>query len=154
MSIISNPKERQRFIKFAVVGIIGAIIDFGVFNLLVHFDLMRPVYASMISFTMAVISNFIWNRYWTYPDSRSKPIRHQLMMFAFINVIGLGIRTPLFAFVEKHLIWFFDRMSFPRIAFIDHIFLGHNIALAIAIIVVMFWNFYVNRYLTYNDVSA
>ncbi|MGB9669046.1 MAG: GtrA family protein [Anaerolineales bacterium] len=154
MSIISNPKERQRFLKFAVVGIIGAVIDFGVFNLLVHFHTMRAVYASIISFTMAVISNFVWNRYWTYPDSRSKPVRHQLSMFALINVIGLGIRTPLFAFLENRLIWFFKRISLPRIGFIDNIFLGHNIALAIAILVVMFWNFYVNRYLTYNDVST
>lgn len=154
MSILTNSKERQRFYKFAVVGAIGAVIDFGVFNFLVHIQLVQAVYASMISFSLAVLSNFIWNRYWTYPDSRSKPIRHQLMLFAFINVIGLGIRTPLFAFLEKRLIWFFDKISLPRIGFIDNVFLGHNIALAIAIIIVMFWNFYVNRYLTYNDVSA
>jgi len=154
MSIISNPKERQRFLRFAIVGIIGAVVDFGVFNFLVHFDLAPVIYASMISFTMAVISNFLWNRFWTYPDSRSKSIRHQLTLFALINFIGLGIRTPLFAFLEKKLILFFEQLRFPRLGFIDSVFLGHNLALAIAIIIVMFWNFYANRYLTYNDVSA
>ncbi|MGB9669527.1 MAG: GtrA family protein [Anaerolineales bacterium] len=153
MTIIKNPKERQRFLRFAVVGMVGAVIDFGVFNLLIHFANLRAIYSSMISFTMAVISNFIWNRYWTYPDSRSKPIRTQLLMFAFINVIGLGIRTPLFAFLEKRLIVFLGKLPFLKFGFIDSVFLGHNFALAIAIIVVMFWNFYVNRYLTYNDVS-
>ena len=31
--------------------------------------------------------------------------------------------------------------------------LGDNLALVLAVIVVMFWNFFVNRYWTYNDVQ-
>jgi putative flippase GtrA len=31
-------------------------------------------------------------------------------------------------------------------------FMGHNGALAIAVLVVMMWNYFVNRYWTYNDV--
>ena len=153
MTIITNSSERKRFLRFAVVGIIGAVVDFGVFNLLVHFTDIRAVYSSMISFSMAVMSNFIWNRYWTYPDSRSKPLQNQLFMFAMINVIGLGIRTPLFSFLEKRLIGIFEKINLINFGFVDNVFLGHNIALGIAIIVVMFWNFYANRYLTYNDVK-
>jgi prepilin signal peptidase PulO-like enzyme (type II secretory pathway) len=33
-SVISNPRERTRFLRFAVVGIMGAVVDFGTFNLL------------------------------------------------------------------------------------------------------------------------
>jgi putative flippase GtrA len=32
-------------------------------------------------------------------------------------------------------------------------FMAHNIALAAAVLVVMMWNFFANRYWTYNDVS-
>ena len=32
--ILANPKERTRFVRFAIVGVIGAIVDFGIFNLL------------------------------------------------------------------------------------------------------------------------
>jgi putative flippase GtrA len=31
--------------------------------------------------------------------------------------------------------------------------LGNNIALATAVVIVMFWNFFVNRYWTYRDVD-
>jgi putative flippase GtrA len=31
--------------------------------------------------------------------------------------------------------------------------IGKNMALILAVVVVMFWNFFVNRYWTYNDVS-
>ena len=31
--------------------------------------------------------------------------------------------------------------------------LGENAALAVSVVVVMFWNFFANRYWTYNDVE-
>ena len=152
-AILKNPRERTRFIKFAVVGIIGAVIDFGTFNLLSTALHIPPVWASVVSFIAAVISNFIWNRYWTYPDSRSKPIYRQLVQFGMINLIGLAIRTPIFATLEKPFAVLFTSLGSSFFSPFQATILGHNLALAIAVIIVMFWNFFVNRYLTYNDVE-
>ena len=152
MSILTNAKERVRFMRFAVVGAIGAVVDFGTFNLLTSFTPINKVVASVISFIAAVISNFIWNRFWTYPDSRSQPIVSQLVQFFLINVIGLGIRTPLFAFSEKFL-----NNLFETTALLERLpkeFLANNIALAFAVGVVMLWNFFANRYWTYSDVDS
>ena len=78
-SLNSNRADAVRFLKFLVVGAIGAAVDFGTLYLL-HPVLGMPIVpANTISFTAAVLSNFTWNRYWTYPDSRSKPIRTQLL---------------------------------------------------------------------------
>ena len=150
MSLLARRQERVRFFRFMVVGAFGAVVDFGTFNLLTLVAQIPAILSSMISFTAAVISNFIWNRYWTYPDSRSKPIAGQLVQFALVNVVGLVIRTPLFAFLEKPLQHLFELLA-PTLPFSPE-FLGHNIALAIAVGVVMLWNFFVNRYWTYNDV--
>ncbi len=68
MIIIKNSRERGRFMRFAVVGIIGAVVDFGVMNLLVNLFAMPFLYAGIISFICAILSNFTWNRYWTYPN--------------------------------------------------------------------------------------
>jgi putative flippase GtrA len=146
-----NTKERSRFFRFAVVGSIGAIIDFGVFNLLTNLVGFRALVSSIISFILAVSSNFLWNRYWTYPDSRSKHVVHQLVQFLVISVIGLIIRTPTFAFLEKILIQEVDRLSLNLP--VSSVFIGHNLALAIVIILVMFWNFFANRFWTYADVQ-
>ena len=100
--ILTNKKERRRFFRFLVVGAIGAVVDFGTFNLLTNLTPINAVVASMISFTAAVTSNFLWNRYWTYPDSRTKHVGHQMVQFFLINIIGLSIRTPLFAYLEPH----------------------------------------------------
>lgn len=151
MTILNNPRERIRFLRFATVGVMGAIVDFGIFNFLSSVLGVNVVLASVCSFTAAVTSNFIWNRYWTYPDSRSKKVSRQIVEFAIISVVGLVIRTPLIASLEKPLPELFARMPVPLP--LDPKFLGHNAALATAVIVVMFWNFFVNRYWTYGDVE-
>ena len=152
-AIMTNPQERSRFLRFAVVGIVGAVVDFGTFNLLSGVFGVQAVLASVISFIAAIINNFVWNRYWTYPDSRSKPVVKQLAIFSLISLAGLLIRTPLFAFLEVRLTNLFLSLNLPAMGFMSAEFLGHNLALAIAVIVVMFWNFFVNRYWTYNDVN-
>ncbi len=150
--ILTNPRERTRFLRFAVVGIIGAIIDFGVMNLLTRVFSVRLVYAGTVSFISAVLSNFIWNRYWTYPDSRSKHPARQLIEFAFVNAIGLVIRIPILAFGEPLLYSLVSHLPF-QLPFLDARSISNNITLAIAVIIVMFWNFFVNRYWTYSDVD-
>jgi hypothetical protein len=73
------------------------------------------------------------------------------MQFIIISVIGLIIRTPLFAYLEKVCSKYFATTTFPTP--FTPTFLGHNISLAVTIIVVMFWNFFANRYWTYGDIS-
>ena len=170
-----NSREAERFFKFAVVGAIGFIVDFGVFNLTLPFfyallavgqplheffvgfgltaeqvNLLGPTLAGMTSFVAAVVSNFLWNRYWTYPDSRSKSKRRQFVMFLVVSVIGITIRVPIITFLHTPLAEVFAVV--PALAAYAE-FLGNNVALAISVVVVMFWNFFANRYWTYNDIA-
>ncbi len=150
--IFTDHQERNRFFRFAVVGTIGAVVDFGTMNILTVLAHVAFIPASIVSFAAAVLSNFLWNRFWTYPDSRSKAVSRQVFQFILISVVGLIIRTPLLTFLERVLVdgmanWLPE--SFPFTAR----FAAHNIALAVAVLVVMMWNFFANRYWTYNDVD-
>lgn len=149
--ILNDNRERSRFLKFAAVGAIGSLVDFGVMNLLTRLFSMRLVYAGTISFICAVINNFTGNRYWTYPESRSRHILQQLGMFFVVNAIGIAIRTPILHFVEPPLEGLFAGMN--ALSFISPEVAAKNATLAIAIGIVMLWNFFVNRYWTYNDVE-
>ena len=151
-TILTSQKERVRFFRFAAVGVIGAIIDFGVMNLLTQAAGMPLVLAGTISFLCAIISNFIWNRYWTYPESRSRPIARQLAMFFAVNFAGMLIRIPILHFVESPMQSFFSKLSWGIT--LDVEFLARNFTLALAVGIVMLWNFFVNRYWTYNDVDG
>jgi putative flippase GtrA len=150
--ILTIPRERTRFLRFLVVGLIGAIVDFGVMNLLVRIFSVRLVVAGTISFIAAILSNFTWNRFWTYPDSRTKPITRQLIEFSIVSVIGLAIRVPILAFLEP--VMFQLVSSLPWITrYFSPGFISDNLTLAVAVIIVLFWNFFINRYWTYGDVK-
>jgi len=154
-------REINRFFKFSVVGIIGAVVDFGSFNLLANVLGVGSIVSSVISFSAAVSSNFLWNRYWTYPDSRSKPVSQQVIQFTFVNLVGLVIRTPIFAFSEAPMILLSENLlqlarsilpeSIASLGYLNATVLGRNLALALAVIVVLFWNFFINRIWTYSD---
>jgi putative flippase GtrA len=169
--------EAKRFIKFVVVGAIGFIVDFGVFNLLLgpfswwlapgtglhqglvnlgltseQVSILVPTFPGAISFVMAILSNFIFNRYWTYPDSRSKSFRRQFAQFWLVSVTGILIRVPIITFTHRSFTQFVI-YAIPDFAPMS-VRLGKNLALVLSVVVVMFWNFFVNRYWTYNDVEA
>jgi putative flippase GtrA len=162
----ANPKELERFLKFATVGVVGAFIDFGTLNLL-QLTALRPTgphvtlkvgLATGTAFISAVSSNFVWNRYWTYPDSRSRTMRQQWVQFAIVSLFGLIFR----------LIWVrmlfrpFGDLGVSTLQTLGVIEtyaktattrLGTNIAQFFAIWIVLVWNFFANRYWTYNDVE-
>jgi putative flippase GtrA len=150
--ILTDPKERTRFLRFLVVGIIGAIVDFGVMNLLSGLFSFPLVLAGTLSFIAAILSNFTWNRYWTYPDSRTKPITRQLFEFSIVSVAGLAIRIPILALLEPTIYKLLDSLPFT-FRYFSVGFLSDNLTLAIAVIIVLFWNFFINRYWTYGDVK-
>ncbi len=159
----TNRKELKRFTKFLVVGSVGFVVDFGVFNLLFRGLNILAVVGQAISFTCAAISNFTWNRIWTYPESRSKPILLQFGQFFILNLIGVLVRSVVFGLLSAPMIGLVTSLqSGPfagLIGFATHSLhmtieqLGYNGALAIAVVVVLFWNFFANRFITYSDVK-
>lgn len=151
MMLLKNARERSRFLRYAIVGAIGALVDFVVFNVLISVFSTAPVVASIFSFVAAVISNFSWNRYWTYPDSRTKSVSRQMAEFSIVSGIGLLIRTPILVFLVPAFVSLFQSVSLPQALAAE--VLGRNVALAIVIGIVMLWNFIVNRFWTFNDVD-
>lgn len=133
----SRPKEFNRFVKFAMVGAVGAVIDFGLLNLMRGYFGWDLIWANTLSVSVAMLSNFIWNRYWTFPESRSRKKRTQLPQFALVNLIGLLINNLIVVGIDAVLV---SHVGEPW---------SYNIAKAIAIGVVLFWNFGVNRLWTY-----
>jgi putative flippase GtrA len=169
----------ERFLKFATVGILGAVVDFAVLNILINsvlppldsagepLGIILPIgsgflfenvgIATTIAFIMAVLSNFVWNRLWTYPETRGKHLRRQLVQFVAVSSVGLVFRT----FWVKLTYTGFGAMAISFISVFSSSYtataddtarLGANIAQLFAIAIVMLWNFFANRYWTYKDV--
>ncbi len=148
-----NRRELRRFAKFSLVGAIGFVIDTGALNIMVgRFGMSTGplrLLAKTISFLLALTSNFIWNRYWIYPDSRSKQLRMQAAQFVLVNVVGLALNLLIFGGVSSLLIPLLQELYGSR----SGLLLGTNAGQVCAVAVVLFWNFFANRYWTYSDVD-
>ena len=144
--------ENNRFYKFALVGISGTIVDFLFFNIFSAWLGLPNILSSVFSFSIAVFNNFYWNRVWTYPETKNLNLADQLAKFGIVSVLGLLIRTPMFAMIEEPIIRVFSKLissGFP----ISPELIGQNVALAAVIIVVLFWNYFVNRFWTYRNLD-
>lgn len=121
-------------------------------NLLTIVFHVPKLLAQAISFSLAVVNNYVLNRIWTYPESRMKPVLRQFISFVIISVIGLGIRTPLFWGLSLGITRF-SQLVLPEDFILIPEVIGNNIALAICIVVVLLWNYFANRKWTFNDIA-
>jgi len=150
----NNSEELIRFLKFAIVGTIGTVVDYSVLNALIQLAGFQKAWANTCSFTAAVISNFIWNRLWTFPESRRRPFPSQLGQFALVSIIGLGINQAIFLSLDRFVLGEAGALATPVASLagtlgITHFTLAYNLAKAIATVIVLFWNFGGNRMWTY-----
>jgi len=131
-------REIGRFLKYATVGVWGFAVDFGILNFLIFVAYFPPWFANTCSFSIAVLNTFTFNRLWTMPESRQRPIREQLPQFFLVNLVGYAINETIF--LGSHaLIW----QHFLPTA------LAWNFAKAAASGVALFWNFSANRLWTW-----
>jgi putative flippase GtrA len=138
----ANKPEVMRFVKFMVVGFSGLIVDYTTLNILAHIFDVASWLAVAVAFCVAATNNFIWNRLWVYPESRKDSLWKTFPTFFIVNAVGLGI---------NELILFLFEM--PITQMLGSEFWGLNATKAIAAVIVMVWNFVVNRFVTFREVK-
>ena len=164
LTSLRNPrKEGERFFKFLIVGAVGFVVDAGTLFVCTSLLIIPDLIAQAVSFAAAVTSNFTWNRYWTYPESRSKPLSRQYAQFFILNLIALLVRTLIFDALDEPLIALAAASLDGPLGVIARFAvdtlnmtveqLGNNLALACAVVTMMLWNFFTNRFITYSDVK-
>ncbi len=124
-----------QFAKFAAVGAFNTFLDWGVLNLLmaitgiasgVGFSLFKG-----ISFTIATISAYFWNKYWTF-GAKNKSNKEEVGKFILISVSGLIINVSLASLI----IFIFKNTTLVTPQQLA------NIAAATATAASMLWNFF------------
>ncbi len=124
------PEIFFKFIKFALVGSTGLIIDFGTTYLLKEKIKINKFIANGVGFSLAASSNYLWNRLWTF-HSHNPEIFFEYTSFILIALIGLGINTTV--------LWILTRSSKRNF----------YLAKAFATLVTVIWNFSANFLITF-----
>ena len=83
--------------RFGLVGLAGLAVDVGVFNLLVITVLNPvevhegPLIAKVISTSLAIITNWLGNRHWTFRRDRRHHWLREGVEFALVSLGGMAI---------------------------------------------------------------
>ncbi|WP_329564700.1 GtrA family protein [Kitasatospora sp. NBC_01266] len=104
-SVHRRPSLTQRLrgasgevLKFAVVGVIGIVVNFGVSNAMIHATHWAPVRCSVIGTAVAILVNYVGYRYWVYGESDAASRRREITLFLVFSGIGL--------LIENGTVWF------------------------------------------------
>jgi putative flippase GtrA len=91
-----SKKIIRQFSKFVVIGFVNTAIDFAVLNLLMWWTGVYQgawiVLLNAISFTIAVINSYFWNKYWTFRDKNEVGVK-EFSQFIMVTLIGLAINS-------------------------------------------------------------
>jgi len=86
-----------QFAQFGVVGLGGLIVDVAIFNILrltvLSPDVIHegPIIAKVLSTSLAIIVNWLGNRYWTFSSRRRSSKLREAFEFAIVSVGGMLI---------------------------------------------------------------
>ena len=98
-----NPSFFQ-FGKFAAVGFSNTAIDWGVLNLLISVAAVTTNFTEAmfkaLSFVVATLNSFIWNRFWSFEQKGSRGLGKQAVQFYAVTIVGFFINVTVFAFVN------------------------------------------------------
>lgn len=122
----------KTFIKFAIVGLSGVIVNLGVFTLLLQAGVNKYL-ASPISIEASIITNFLLNNYWTFRWRKSQDhVRIKGLKFNAVSLISLGVSYSTFVVLS---------VLFPATSPAIHQLAG--------IAPAMFINYFLNSYWTF-----
>lgn len=125
---LSSP-EITKFIKYGIVGVLGLVVDMGVFYLMNRKLGINYAISNITSSSLAVLHNFILNSYFTFKVTDKKLQR--FISFYLIAFVGMAVSTGLLAL------------------FIDLMKMDAMISKLIAVLFVAVIQFFFNKKLTF-----
>ena len=84
------------FGRFAAVGASGYVVNLSVFALLVDVAHTPPIAAAVVAFIVALLSNFVLNRFWTFAAAGPRA-RGQLVRYAIVSTASFGLNVLVLA---------------------------------------------------------
>jgi len=95
-----------KYLKFAFIGGIGALINLAIFWVAHELFFIKPFWAIAIAFVVADTNNYIWNRLWTFKSKGQ--IKFQYPQFLIVSLVGLILNELLFAGIADYLLPAFE----------------------------------------------
>lgn len=121
-----------KFIRFGIVGTIGFVIDFSITYLLKEKLKVNRFVANSFGFSLAVINNYLLNRYWTF-QNYSPNVLKEFSLFLLVCLVGLLLNNVVLYFLN-------EKANF-----------SFYVAKIGSVLVVLSWNFIANYFYVFQQ---
>lgn len=91
--ILSLFKKYKNFILYGVIGVTGVTIDYIGFTILTRKFETDVLIANLISVTMGIINNFVWNTFVNF--KKKDKIFLRFISFFLVGIFGLGLSSGI-----------------------------------------------------------
>lgn len=97
----------NQFGKFAAIGFTNAAVDFGVLNILLaqtgFYEGRGYSGIKSLSFFVALLSSYIWNKYWAFDAARSQGGGGEFGKFFLVTIIAFAVNVSVASFVVNYI---------------------------------------------------
>lgn len=121
------------FIKYALVGVVGLVVDMGLFYVFHELMQINYILSNIMSSSLAVINNFILNSIFTFKVKDK--LFYRFVSFFSIALVGMALSSGMLAVL------------------IDVLQMNSMVSKAISVFVVAMIQYYVNKKLTFSERS-
>lgn len=123
--------------KFGLIGVLNTLVDFGVlalvtllFSAYFQIESKDALIASItfyslfkaISFIVANISSYFWNKYWTFNQGAKQQTKSEFIQFFGVSVVGFLINVFVASFVFKVVLGSFTNLTDGQLGLIGAAF--------------------------------
>jgi len=122
----------QRFRNLILYGIIGGFcsaLDFVIYTLLCHFDVLPYLWANVISVHIGIFTSFVLNRQLNFKIKDKTPQR--FISFYLVGLTGLGISSLMLYLMVDYAHW------------------NEIVCKLITIVIVALVQYFLNKYITF-----
>ncbi|MBU5575065.1 MAG: glycosyltransferase family 2 protein [Candidatus Aenigmatarchaeota archaeon] len=97
----------KKFVKFCIVGAFGTLLNIAVLYVLTEKLYIFYMISAVFAFVVALTSNFILNKIWTFGEKLSERTLYKYSKFFIISILALFVNLiVLYILVEYFQIWY------------------------------------------------
>jgi putative flippase GtrA len=91
-SLAATMRGKKQAAIFGVVSIATTVLDFGLFNVLVHAG-TSVLLANTVSYSAGILASYLLNKHYTFEGGGREKIHHEIGLFVLINIGGLWVNN-------------------------------------------------------------
>jgi putative flippase GtrA len=131
--VLGNLYEKYgQIIKFAIAGASGAVVELGLYTLLVSFFSVHYLTANILSIITGILVNYLISQKWVFESGRYQP-RAEFLAFCVVSAITIAF--------NQTIVWLL----------VDYAELHNVLAKIMAILTVAIFNFFAKKYLVFKN---